>query len=155
MATLVTCPTCKGMISSNANVCPHCGETEFTLDVYRKEYCSKCDGAGVIKYKGVMKEVLDVGFGKFCFRYNPSTFWYIAADDNERKKVKENNDFLEEIVAKGKYRFVQLGTTNDPHQSFKYPKGNFEWEIERPCYTCDGHGYFMKFDHTEDIRKPR
>ena len=74
---------------------------------------------------------------------------------NERKKVKENNDFLEEIVAKGKYRFVQLGMSNDPHQTFEYRKGNFEWEIERRCYHCDGHGYFWKFDHTEDIRKPR
>ena len=26
MAELITCPTCGGKISSNAAVCPHCGE---------------------------------------------------------------------------------------------------------------------------------
>lgn len=51
MARLVGCPVCEGAVSTFANFCPHCGETnpfDFTL----RETCIDCKGKGYL-YKEV------------------------------------------------------------------------------------------------------
>src|SRR5215210_2096030 len=48
MGHLVRCPTCSGSMSSNADRCPHCGETDFLKEVGPGERvtCYKCKGTG-------------------------------------------------------------------------------------------------------------
>lgn len=39
---LLICKTCTGNVSSNAEICPHCGENNYRRDVY----CDLCNGSG-------------------------------------------------------------------------------------------------------------
>ncbi len=50
MAQLLLCPSCGGKLSSNATVCPHCGETEFYSYTYKtiREECPHCHGSGLV-----------------------------------------------------------------------------------------------------------
>lgn len=52
MSYLVYCPTCDGKMSVNAEVCPHCGETDFFENVQNpytiKTRCTYCNGEGVV-----------------------------------------------------------------------------------------------------------
>jgi DnaJ-class molecular chaperone len=54
MAHLVYCPTCDGKMSSNAEKCPHCGETQFEKHYsngYKLGTCRECNGKGTTNSK--------------------------------------------------------------------------------------------------------
>jgi hypothetical protein len=45
---LGTCPDCAGKVSTTADACLHCGNTEFLVSTGRvvDEICTLCDGSG-------------------------------------------------------------------------------------------------------------
>lgn len=47
--SLIRCPECSFQISSSANSCPKCGNTNFyvTTDYKNLGYCQDCDGTGI------------------------------------------------------------------------------------------------------------
>lgn len=63
MTQLLLCPTCGGKISSNATVCPHCGETEFYSYTYKTIYeeCPHCHGTGLV-FKTLYSSDIHSGF---------------------------------------------------------------------------------------------
>lgn len=50
---LMTCPDCKNQISTNAAICPRCGNDYFYVATgeERQIECDKCNGVGIRHYK--------------------------------------------------------------------------------------------------------
>lgn len=58
---LISCPSCKREISSNATACPHCGEPINTL-----LKCPKCGGTDISVITGADKAISVAFWGLFA-----------------------------------------------------------------------------------------
>lgn len=163
MGYLVYCPTCNGKMSSNAECCPHCGETHF----YKREHyskkiqCDTCNGSGkIISYKdsvcvkcvgdeivGVEARVIDVGsemngngevIDKYILKEHPNISEIISC-------IKKHQYKINHCCYDQPWRGALVKPISANYRNSGYGHSNaylsYNKEIHK-CHNCNGIGYF-------------
>ena len=164
MGYLVYCPTCNGKMSSNAECCPHCGETHF----YKREHYSKkiqcytCNGSGEItSYKDsvdvrlIGNEIIGIearvlkwetemdGRGEICdipiVAEHPNVSEIISHIKKHQYKIKgyEARYRGKPVTAIRTTDYVRIGKWC----GYSNAKLLYNEKIHK-CHNCNGIGYF-------------
>ncbi len=163
MATLVYCPTCNGVISSNATFCPHCGETVFTKReiVRRRRKCSCCDGTGRIQHEKSIYVSIDYA-GKISFekkkvgeRWDETEYdsdgcpgvWMDVMEECDTPEIRD----AKAALATGAYRIAKLPYNRDLWYNARLIYGY----VSRLCSRCHGRGTeILQEEEFINLRKP-
>jgi hypothetical protein len=135
MSNLINCNTCKGKVSSNAKVCPHCGEPDFDyskikakqeeINYFRFLYSPECKATRVdilVDRKDPGKFLVqDTLTKKIGFIHKRSLNNNLQADDIWNAKIVEEKGKFFVCHLIDKYKLIELKVMiltdkKDPHK---------------------------------------
>ena len=157
MAQLLHCPTCNGIVSSNASSCPHCGETKlWTIEYYDTSVtCNYCKGTGRVKTETKLPVTIDysgnfnfgkVSTGKCEYRTDlydsdgaPGVWTDIEVDADSPQIRNAKN-----AVASGMYRIERMLDGERRSYNWRFDHYIFFDAHYESCPCCNGSGKVME-----------
>lgn len=121
---LLICKTCTGNVSSNAEICPHCGENNYRRDVY----CDLCNGSGEYTDKAYNDGGKSTIYETITIRCPGCWGKGISTEGYSRLEYKPGNKY--HSLIKDQY-FIRAQI-----------KGNKKGVDFRNCPTCKGSGRY-------------